>query len=239
MRALLIEDEPLARREMRLLLEAHPEIEVVGDAGSPNTALTLIQSLKPELLFLDVNLRGGSGLELLASMARDRPKVIFTTAYSDFAIQAFDFDAIDYLVKPIRPERLAQALRKLEMSAGEMENAAAPCRLSAGSRIFLRDQEKSWFVSISEIVLIESEGNHSRILAEGATTLIHRSLSLIEERLPLELFFRANRAQLINLEQIRTIEPWFSNTLRATLSNGVVVEFSRRASLVFRETRGI
>lgn len=242
MKALIIEDELLARKELRLLLKMHLEIEVVGEAVSPKEALKLITELEPDLLFLDIQLRGGTGFDLLAAPLSKRPQVIFTTANPDFALQAFDFDAADYLVKPIRPERLARAIRKvqglIESDPSALEGGRIE-RLDRSARIFLRDQEKIRYVPIHEITLIESEGNHSRIYVGKESSLIHRALSAIDERLPENLFFRANRAQIINFEAVQSIEPWFSNTLRATLTNGVVVEFSRRASLAFRETQGL
>ncbi len=239
MKALIIEDEPLARRELRLLLESHPEITVVGEAVSPKEGARLVGELHPELLFLDVHLRGGTGFDLLDSCSDGKIQVIFTTAHPDFAVQAFDFAAADYLVKPIRPERLARAIRRvLERTEEEALDFPKGERLTRNARIFLKDQETSRFVAITDILLIESEGNHSRIHLGTESMLIHRALSTIEERLPEDLFFRANRSQIVNLEAVSTMEPWFSNSLRATLRNGVVVEFSRRASLSFRETRG-
>jgi two-component system LytT family response regulator len=237
MKALIIEDEPLARKELRLLLESHPEIAVVGEAISPKQAAEMITELGPDLLFLDVNLRGGTGFDLLDACGEKKPTVIFITAHPDFAVQAFDFAAADYLVKPIRPERLAMAIRRItepESSAGAPSSGD---RLSRQDRIFLKDQDQSRYIPVSEIRLIESEGNYSRIHFGKEALMIHRSLSSIEERLPTDLFFRANRSQILNLESIVAIEPWFSNSLRATLSDGTIVEFSRRASLAFRETR--
>jgi two-component system LytT family response regulator len=236
MKALIIEDEPPARKELRFLLEAHPEIVVVGEAISPKQAADMIEELQPDLLFLDVHLRGGTGFELLDSYVGKRPAIIFTTAQPDFAVQAFDFAAVDYLVKPIRPERLAKAISKISESK---TTGVSEERLKRHDRIFIRDQEVSRYIAISEIRLIESEGNQSKIHFGNEALLIHRSLSCIEERLPVELFFRANRAQIVNLEKITSIEPWFSNSLRARLADNTIIEFSRRASLSFRETMAL
>jgi len=189
-------------------------------------------------LFLDVHLRGGTGFDLLDSSLEQKIQVIFTTAHPDFAAQAFDFAAVDYLVKPIRPERLARAIRRVLDRSDEEGGVSNWERLDRKSRIFLKDQETSRFVAITDILLIESEGNHSRIHIGDESMLIHRALSTIGERLPEDLFFRANRSQIVNLDAVSSLEPWFSNCLRATLRNGAVVEFSRRASLAFRETRG-
>lgn len=237
MKALIIEDEPLARKELRFLLESYPEITIVGEAISPKQATAMISEYQPDLLFLDVHLRGGTGFDLLDSHQGKRPAVIFTTAHPDFAVQAFDFAAVDYLVKPIRPERLARAIGRIFYPESEGDSDVRGERLTRQDRIFLKDQEISRYITVSNIRLIESEGNYSKIHFGKEALLIHRSLSSVEERLPEDLFFRANRGQLINLEAIATIEPWFSNSLRATLTEGTVVEFSRRASLAFRETR--
>jgi len=237
MKALIVEDEPLARRELHLLLESHPEITVVGEAISPKQAVAMITELGPDLLFLDVNLRGGTGFDLLDACGEKKPMVIFITAHPDFAVQAFDFAAADYLVKPIRPERLALSIRRVLDPEASAASSLPGDRLSRLDRIFLKDQDQSRYISLSEIRLIESEGNYSRIHFGKEALVIHRSLSSIEKRLPTDLFFRANRAQILNLEAIVSIEPWFSNSLRATLSDGTIVEFSRRASLSFRERR--
>lgn len=237
MKALIIEDEPLARKELRFLLESHPEITIVGEAISPKQATAMISAHQPDLLFLDVHLRGGTGFDLLDSHRGKRPAVIFTTAHPDFAVQAFDFEAVDYLVKPILPERLAMSIRRVTEPESSLGLPSQGEQLSRRDRIFLKDQEVSRYIPVSEIRLVESEGNYSRIHFGKESLMIHRSLSSIEERLPADLFFRANRAQIINLESIVSMEPWFSNSLRATLTEGTVVEFSRRASLAFRETR--
>lgn len=236
MKTLIIEDEPPARKELRFLLEAHPEIVVIGEAISPKQAAAMIEEFQPDLLFLDVHLRGGTGFDLLNSYKEKRPAIIFTTAHADFALQAFDFAAVDYLVKPIRPERLAQAISKI---AEFKSSGVSGERLKRHDRILMRDQDVSHYIAISEIRLIESEGNQSKIHFGNEALLIHRSLSCIEERLPMELFFRANRAQIVNLEKITSIEPWFSNSLRARLTDNTIIEFSRRASVSFRETMAL
>jgi two-component system LytT family response regulator len=241
MKTLIVEDEPLARKELRFLLGSHPEISVIGEAISPTEALRLISELQPELLFLDVHLRGGTGFDLLDACELPKPRVIFTTAHPDFAAQAFDFAAVDYLVKPIRPERLAQAISRV-LGEGDAANTSTPSsveRLDRSARILLKNPDVSRYVPVADITLIESEGNHSRIHFGNESVVIHRALTSVEERLPGDLFFRASRAQVINLEAISKVEPWFSNCLRATLRDGTVVEFSRRASHTFRDTHGL
>ena len=245
MKAILVEDEALARKELRVLLEAHPEIEVVGEAASPAQAAKLVASVVPELIFLDVNLRAGTGFDLLESLRPNVPPVIFTTARADFALQAFDLDAVDYLLKPINPERLAKAIAKLQPADEPAdEEVVAPVarqgdQLSLDSKVLLRDEEKTWYVAVTDISLVEAEGNYSRVHFDGGSVLVHRSLTAVEERLPATAFFRANRSQLVNTSHIASVEPWFSQTLKATLRDKKTIEFSRRSSLLFRETRGL
>jgi len=236
-KTLLIEDENLARRELRTLLQAHPFVDIVGEAVSPKEALELIDSLNPSLIFLDVNLRGGMGFDFLQALPTPAPDIIFTTAPADFAVQAFDFNAVDYLLKPVEPARLALALQKIGRDSSHDKTHDLP--LEADSRILIKEADSCFFVRLVEISLIESEGNSSRIHTGHASHLVHKSLSSVEARLPPRLFFRANRCQIINLGAINHLEPWFSNTLRATLDGDVVVEFSRRASLDFRESQGL
>lgn len=245
MKAVIVEDEALARKELRVLLEAHSEIEVVGEAASPAQAAKLVASVVPELIFLDVNLRAGTGFDLLESLRPNVPPVIFTTARADFALRAFDLDAVDYLLKPINPERLAKAIAKLQPADEPAdEEVVAPVarqgdQLSLDSKVLLRDEEKTWYVAVTDISLVEAEGNHSRIHFDGGSALVHRSLTAVESRLPAATFFRASRSHLVNTAHIAAVEPWFSQTLKATLRDKKTIEFSRRSSLLFRETRGL
>lgn len=245
MKAVIVEDEALARKELRVLLEAHPEIEVVGEAASPAHAAKVVTDVGADLLFLDVNLRAGTGFDLLESLRPNVPPVIFTTARADFALQAFDLDAVDYLLKPINPERLAKAIAKLQQAGEQVgEEADAPVappndQLSLDSKVLLRDEDKTWYIGVGDISLVEAEGNYSRVHFDGGSALVHRSLTAVEERLPGPTFFRANRSQLVNTAHIAAVEPWFSQTLKATLRDKKTIEFSRRSSLFFRETRGL
>lgn len=245
MKAVIVEDEALARKELRVLLESHPEIVVVGEAASPAHAAKVVTDVGADLLFLDVNLRAGTGFDLLESLRPNVPPVIFTTARADFALQAFDLDAVDYLLKPINPERLAKAIAKLQQAGEQVEEEAdAPVappndQLSLDSKVLLRDEDKTWYIAVGDISLVEAEGNYSRVHFDGGSALVHRSLTAVEERLPAPTFFRANRSQLVNTAHIAAVEPWFSQTLKATLRDKKTIEFSRRSSLFFRETRGL
>lgn len=240
MKAIIIDDERPARTELRTLLEDHPSIEICGEAENASTAAELIDRLKPDLLFLDIQMPGKTGFELLEELPVPVPNVIFTTAYDEYAVQAFEVNALDYLLKPIHPQRLAAALARL---AERGVVPADPAPGSAGGspawteedRVFVRERDRCWFVPIKSIRLIESEGNHSRLHFEHEQPLLHRTLGSLEEKLPSRLFLRANRAQIVNLSYVEAIEPWFSGSLKVKLRNGAEVEFSRRQAQLFRE----
>lgn len=241
MKALLIDDERLARNELRRLLAAFPEITIVGEAANAKQAREQLAALAPDLIFLDVQMPGETGMELLESLEPPVPHVIFTTAYDEFAVKAFDLNALDYLLKPVDPARLASAVAKLrEKEAGVTPDAAtaksAPrTALAAEDKVFVREGDRCWFVEVRSIRLLESEGNYTRVHFENAQPQLFRSLNAMEERLDPKYFFRANRRQIINLAWIDKIEPWFSGGLLVHLKGGAKVELSRRQAQDFRE----
>ena len=238
MKALLIDDERLARSELRRLLAAHPEIAIAGEAADAEAARARIAELKPDLLFLDVQMPGEDGFALLESLEPPLPHVIFATAFDEFAVKAFEFNALDYLLKPVDPARLAAALSKLVQSAaaaGNGEDAVRTDRLQAHDKVFVRQGEQCWFVEVRTIRLLESEGNYTRVHFDGAQPLLFRSLNAMEERLDARMFFRANRRQVVNLEWVDKIAPWFSGGLLVHIKGGPRVELSRRQAQAFRE----
>jgi two-component system LytT family response regulator len=241
MKALIIDDERLARNELRRLVAAFPEIAVVGDAANAKQAREQLAALKPDLLFLDVQMPGQNGMELLESLEPPVPDVIFTTAFDEFAVKAFELNALDYLLKPVDPARLAAAIAKLRAKANgsgdSVEAAKAPPRdrLAAEDKVFVREGDHCWFVEVKSIRLLESEGNYTRVHFDNAQPQLFRSLNAMEERLDPKFFFRANRRQIINLAWIDKIEPWFSGGLLVHLKGGAKVELSRRQAQDFRE----
>ena len=231
MRTLLVDDERLARAEMRRLLEAHQEIEIVGEAASVSEAQALIFAEQPELLFLDVEMPGASGfdlLDLLISMPEARPAVIFTTAFDQYALRAFEVRAADYLLKPVTAERLASALERVR-EEGRIEPPRMPL-----DKFFVRAGERAWIVRTSEIRLIESEGNYARLYFGREKPLIQRSLQTLLERLD-DNFFRANRSQIVNLRWIERMDLTVDGAVCATLKDGAEITFSRRQSLLLKE----
>jgi two-component system, LytTR family, response regulator len=232
---MIIDDERLARNALRRLLKAHPEVKVVGEVADPDEAIRAIQKESPDLLFLDVEMPGASGFDLLEKM-EDVPAVIFTTAYDEYAVRAFEVSALDYLVKPVTEDRLAAALGRAQKAL-----AASPkqrTNLQSGSalhQIFVRDGDRCWIVRLSDISLLESEGNYTRLHFGGNAPLISRSLTAVEQRLNQATFFRANRSQIINLSWIEATENDIDGRLSIKLRNGKQVEISRRQSRSLKE----
>lgn len=235
MKTLLIDDERLARNELRRLLVAFPHIEIVGEARTAQQARELIGSVRPDLVFLVVQMPGETGLELLESLEPPAPRVIFTTAHDEFAVKAFELNALDYLLKPVDPARLATALARLEERPAGAPAAAPPGRLANEDKVFVREGDRCWFVEVRTIRLLESEGNYTRVHFADAQSQLFRSLNAMEERLDAKFFFRANRRQIINLAWVEKIEPWFSGGLLVHLKGGAKVELSRRQAQEFRE----
>lgn len=225
---------------MRSMLEAHSDIEVIGECGNADEAVQMIHDQKPDLIFLDIQMPGRSGFEML-EMLEYLPKIIFVTAYDAYAIRAFEVNALDYLLKPVENERLAEALRK---AADESENPI-PQEIPRGQhqeevldpedRIFLRDGEKCWFVPLKDVRMFESEGNYVRVYFDRFKPLILKSLNNLEKRLDERRFFRINRKYIVNLREIAHIEPWFNGGLKIRLHNGEELEVSRRQSAKFKD----
>lgn len=235
-RALIVEDEYLAAEELRKMLTAHPEVEVLGVADGLSAALEQIQSLKPQLLFLDINLRGASGFDLLEQLD-EVPLVIFITAYDQYALKAFEVSALDYLLKPINPQRLTEAIAKVKKQV--LPNDKDSSKLSIDKRIFIKDGDQCFFVPLAEVFLIESVGNYARMYYGNNKPLLHKSLNYLEEKLPASHFFRANRQHILNIEYIKNIQAYFNNTLLVELPGGQKIEISQRQSVKFKEWMGI
>jgi two-component system, LytTR family, response regulator len=237
MRALIVDDERLARKELIKLLEEHPMIEVVGEAMNADEALTMVNELNPDLLFLDIQMPGKTGFQLL-EMLDFVPWVIFTTAYDEYALKAFEVNALDYLLKPIQPERLGEAIIKL----GEKEKAKdttvariADRKLSLNDQVFVKDGDRCWFVSLSNVRMFESDGNYIKVYFDNNRPMIHKSLNALDERLDERAFFRASRKHIINLSWVEGIEPWFNGGLMVRLRGGDKVEVSRRQASKFKD----
>ena len=226
MKAIIVDDERIARRELRRLLGAHPEIEIIGEAGNGDEALDLIHKQEPDVVFLDIEMPGMSGFDLLDRL-RDVPDVIFTTAYDQHALKAFEVNALDYLTKPIAPSRLAAALRKVRGRHAGFRD-----------QMFLREGERCWIVRVGNIEVLESEGNYTRVFFARERPLIPGSLAAFEERLDPAAFFRASRRHIINLNSIHSTESDPAGNLVVTMRCGETVPLSRRQSTQLKKVLG-
>lgn len=237
MRTLIADDERLARNELRRLLENYPGIDIIDEATNGEEAVEKINRLRPELVFLDIQMPGKTGFEVLENLEEGlNPDVIFTTAFDEFALKAFEFDAIDYLLKPIEPARLEQALKKLEEDHTEEDKMQTHRVFGENDQVFVKDGNKYWFIRLNTVRLFESIGNYVRIYFDQNKPLLLRSLNALEERLDPNVFFRANRKHIINLRMIESIEPYFSGGILVKLKGGEKVEVSRRQAVRFKDS---
>lgn len=233
MRTIIVDDERLARKELMSLLEAHPQVEVVDEATDVDDAIEKITKTNPDLIFLDIQMPGKTGFDLLESLDVV-PNVIFTTAYDEFALKAFEVNALDYLLKPIQPERLSEAIGKLRL---EEVKSRGPERKTLGKddQVFVKDGDKCWFVKLEDVRLFESDGNYIKVYFGGNKPMIHKSLNALDERLDDRMFFRASRKHIINLGWVENIDTWFNGGLLVQLKGGERIEVSRRQAARFKE----
>ncbi|HEV2481140.1 MAG TPA: response regulator [Puia sp.] len=238
-KAIIIDDERLARNELKKLLLDFPEIEVIAEAANAAEGVEKIDSLNPDLIFLDIQMPGKTGFDMLAELER-APNVIFTTAYDEYALKAFEVNALDYLLKPVEPKRLADALQKLQVEEDKepiSDHTISVNRsiLSEHDQVFVKDGERCWFVKLSDIRLFESVGNYAKVYFGPNKPLILKSLNALEERLDEKVFFRANRKHIVNLRLIEKIEPYFNGGLLLEMKGGEKIEVSRRQTVKFKE----
>ncbi len=235
LKAVIVEDSRLARNELKELMKAHGEIELVGEAGNVDDGYKLINKTNPDLLFLDINMPEKDGFELL-EMLDHVPTTIFTTAFDEFAIKSFEYNAFDYLLKPINQKRFSTSVAKLiEKNNSRPVTSDEVKGLSLDKQIFIKDGEKCWLVKINDITLFEIVGNYTRVFFDNNKPLIYKSLAQIEEKLPSDVFFRANRQQIININHVKKVISWFNGKLKIEMNSGEEIEISRRQSYIFKE----
>lgn len=239
MRILLIDDERLARNELKKLIMDNFTAPEIQEAPNANLALSLYADFQPQAMFVDIKMPGMSGFEMLEKMHPPMPQIVFTTAYSEYAIRAFEYNALDYLVKPIDPARFKDTADRIQSRIKDTEQKeptpASLSLMSEDDKVFVRDGDKCWFIATKDMRLLESEGNYTRIYFHDEKPLLLRSLNSLEERLNPRTFFRANRSQILNINHITSIEPWFSGGLKVIVAGELNVEFSRRQARLFRE----
>ena len=237
MKAIIVDDERLARKELTNLLKEHKEIEIIGEAVNAEEAKKLIEKLQPDLLFLDIQMPEKTGFELLESLEKT-PQVIFTTAYDEFALKAFEYNALDYVLKPIEPKRLAEAIEKVKNQYTKItssEAKPAENKLTTEDQVFVKDGDNCWFVKLDEVRLFESDGNYIKVYFDKYKPMIHKSLNALDEKLDNKSFFRVSRKHIINLKWIEEIETWFNGGLMVKLKGGEKVEVSRRQATKFKD----
>lgn len=202
--ALIVDDERLARRELVALLAAHPEVTVIGEAASVDEAAPLVARLDPDVVFLDIQMPRRSGFELLAA-SDVRGRIVFVTAHDVHAIRAFEVNALDYLMKPVHPERLAQTIARLRAA---LPDAAPSNQLELDDHLFLTEGRAARFVRVRSIVCIRGADDYTELLvADGVTLLSPRPLKDWETRLPERTFVRVHRTAIVNLEHVERVAP--------------------------------
>lgn len=231
--AVLVEDSELAREELRYLLSHFPFVQILAEAADVQSAILLVNHHDPDLVFLDIDLPGGNAFDVLQQIDAT-PAIIFTTAFDKFALEAYDYNTIDYLLKPIKSDRLSQALNKyLPTPSNEPEVSVAP--LVSGSQFFIKDGDKNWIVKVDDVRYLTSVGNHTQIFFLNSRPIYHKALSKIEQRLDSSAFIRINRSQIVNLSYVVKVENWITGGLKIWLSCGTELEVSRRQTLKFKQ----
>lgn len=237
--ALIIDDERLAREELKSMLAQHPSIEIIGEAKNGQEGLEMTKELNPDVLFLDINMPGLTGIDLVKNLDVV-PYVIFVTAYDNHAAEAFELNALDYLLKPIDPERLKQSINRVAASIDEdgeetKETVSVKAVLSKDDSIYVKDGENCFFIQLADVTYFESVGNYIKINIEGKKPMVLKSLSALEDRLNPYDFFRANRKHIVNLKKIQKVENWFNGGMMFEMDNGEKIEVSRRQAVRFKD----
>lgn len=236
MKAIIVDDERLARNELKSLLSEFPNVEIIEECDSAESAIIAVDKLKPDVVFLDIHMPGKDGFGVLEELDY-MPHVIFITAYDEYAIKAFDVNALDYLLKPIQTDRLKEAIDKVKEELKDPVSMSD--KLGVNNQVFVKDGDKCWFVNLSDVPMFESEGNYVRIYFSGNKPLILKSLNNLASKLDETVFFRANRKFIINLNWIDKIESWFNGGLMVKLKNGEQVEISRRQASKLKEMKSL
>lgn len=235
-KAIIIEDSRLARLELKSQLESINYIECVAEAENIEQALIAYKKHQPDLVFLDIDLPDGNGFDFLTQLDQI-PQVIFTTAFEEFALKAFDQDAIDYLLKPYTQKRLNQACEKFKIiNASEQKETPVPLdsTMTLASQFFVKDGKNCWLIKLDQVERFEAMGNYTRVYFEDKKPLIYRTLTQIEPRLPAGAFFRVSRQNIVQLSKVTNVDTCSSGGLELTLNSGLKIEVSRRQASLFK-----
>jgi len=233
--AIIIDDERLARKELTSLLEQHRKIKIIDEAANADEALIKIHEKRPNLIFLDIQMPGKSGFDLLEELDYV-PEVIFTTAYDEYALKAFEVNALDYLLKPIEDDRLRDSIdkvsEKIDIDEPSISNDGI---LTENDQVFVKDGEKCWFITLKDVRYFESVGNYVKVHFDSNRPMILKSLNNLEKKLDSKTFFRANRKHIINLRWIQKSETWFNGGLLVTVNGEETIEISRRQAAKLKD----
>jgi two-component system LytT family response regulator len=225
MRALIVDDEPLARDGLRMLLAEHADIELVGEAGNAAEALALVDAVQPDLMFVDVQMPGMSGLELAAALPPDRaPAIVFITAYDEFALRAFDVHALDYVLKPIDEQRFAEAIRRARL---QHRGGTAPPVEIRPTRIAIRDGESIVFVPVDDIDWVEAADYYVEIHAGGRSYLMRETMQRLQAQLDPDRFVRIHRSRLVNRDRVREVRWESRGEMVVVTTSGVALKVAR------------
>lgn len=236
-RVLVVDDEAPARRRLRAMLQRQAGVEVVGESADGLQAVDAIRSLAPDVVFLDVQMPGMTGFEVIEAVGPEAmPPVVFVTAYDEYALDAFEVEAVDYLLKPCPEERLARALARAETRTGRRGEAEALARVlervrpSRGfaSRLVVRTPDEVLLLDVRQVIRLSAEGNYVRVHTAAATHLLRETLAGLESRLDPERFARVHRSDIVAIDAIRSIRPLFHGDHVVELTNGEAVRLSRR-----------
>lgn len=239
-KAIIVDDERLARKELQRILTDYKNIKIIEECSNAVDAIKAIDQMQPDLVFLDIQMPGKNGFELLEELSFT-PEIMFISAYDEYALKAFEVNALDYILKPIDEDRFGHSLQKViqkiearkeEQNHPEVNDAEG---LGENDQVFLKDGDKCWFVQLKDIRLFESEGNYVRVYFENEKPLILKSLNNLEKKLSDKVFFRANRKHMINLKWVDKIETWFNGGLLVILKDENKVEISRRQAVKLKE----
>jgi len=249
-RALVIDDEPLAREMIREMLEGDPEVEIIGECASGREAVEAIRAMAPDLIFLDIQMPELGGFEVLESLKSDNvPYIIFATAYDQYAVRAFEVHALDYLLKPFDRERFEVAwkraktlIREEKVSQRDEHILALLEELKAGpkylERLVIKTEGRVFFLDIDEIHCIESEGNYVRVYNGRKTYLLRETISGLESQLDPKKFLRIHRSSIVRIDKIKELQPWFHGEYHVVLENGKQLTLSRNYRANLQEAVG-
>jgi len=238
MRVLVVDDEPPARRKLMNFLREERDVEIVGEAGNGTKAAALIEELEPDLVFLDVQMPGMTGFEVLETLGGRVPLIVFVTAYDQYAVKAFEVHALDYLLKPFDRDRLQTCLSRVRDQISRSAGADLQARMQKliaeatgrayATRLMVKHHGRVVFLQIRDVDWIKALANYVELHVGAQTYMIRETLNSLESRLDPDLFARVHRSVIVNLDRIKELQPWSHNDYLVILKDGTEIRMSRR-----------